>query len=1002
MIRRFPILVGNLALALLAAAAWGAMATMALAAPSTAPAVFAVTPDSAGQACQAQRIYGDPLIHGDAERAYDLYCGRGDPVGRVYLLSSSRALGPWNENLGPCLVGKPLTWSISGVDNPVAVLCAGGASSTDTGGVGAPADERMSAGRGGWVVAGSALPPAAAPLDGAMRVLLGLARPGAATAAAGSDSALLVSVASALGGSAVGSSPQDFETLVAAGHEANTLWLFSQAEAYFSQAIAVHRTFWPDDKLGDADLKLELALNLSNQRRFPEARALLAEARAEAAGSPYELAKADLYDAEDRLNDESDAARLDEARKLLAQAREKLAAAHDSSNGTLQSLQRLQLLQALIWRTSARVAGADADEARRDLGAASASLAQVPNANDAWLRALVARDQARLELSQHRPQAAVDVLRAAILQLETKFPGTRLDGELYAELGRALAANGDTPGALVAYRKAFADLNAQAEASGATPDAAVAYLNLLIGQDGGKALAAGDPRGPEAFAAFEAVSGASVRQTAAAAAARLSSGADGELIRKWQDSQRATVRAEAELSRVNADSTATSADRATAMANLKAAQAAQDSLSRAVYGKEPGYATLVSGPLTLSDIQASLQPNDVLVRLLVGGDSGAGLLVKKDAVTPFTFKANAADVSALVTKIKVSARHENDAERFDLAASSQLFDALFGGVRANLLDPSQTRMILDAGGALASLPFGVLTADDPTKTDGLTFQKADWLARRFAIVVTAGLRPIRIPSGTVQSFVGYGDFTPLADDASKVGQIKAVMAARGLPASCLAPLLDAVGGLPPLAGTKAELDAIKANLGGEVRVGDQFTPDLVLADPDLSKADLVVFATHGVFRQSYADVSGSTCLPDAVLLASAPPPNTAGDMFLDTADVLRMHLSAQVAVLSACDTGNPVPVSPGETGLPSGGDALSGFARAFIYAGAQNVVITHWPIRDEFGPSFMGAFTGGLKAGQSPEVALQEAQGQAIASANYGDPYYWGAFSLVSMGLKTR
>ena len=436
------------------------------------------------------------------------------------------------------------------------------------------------------------------------------------------------------------------------------------------------------------------------------------------------------------------------------------------------------------------------------------------------------------------------------------------------------------------------------KAAGATPDAAVSYVSLLIGQDSGKSLAKDDPRGQDAFSAFEAVSGASrpFIKPPPPAAARLSKrrGRQAYLEVSRMAGRRPCGRPPS-FSRVIADLTFTSADRATAAANLKAAKATEAGLAKAVYEKQPGYSTLVSGPISLADLQASLRPEDVLVRLLVGADSGAGLLVKQDTVTPFVFKANAADVSALVTKIKVSARHENEAERFDLAASGQLFDAIFGGVRSDLLDPTRTRMILDAGGALASLPFGVLVADDSTKTDGLTFAKADWLAKRFAIVVTAGLRPLRTPKGTVETFVGYGDFTPLEEGAGKIDQIKAIITARGLPNSCLAPLLDAVGGLPPLEGTKTELEAIKANLGGDVRLGDQFRPDLVLADPALAKADLVVFATHGVFRQSYADVSGSTCLPDAVLLASAP--KGPGDMFIDTADVLQMHLGYQIAVL---------------------------------------------------------------------------------------------------------
>ena len=973
------------------AAALAAAPALAASPPSRPLSRFVLAPDGARQACRAQRVYGDPLVRRDSERVYDLYCGRAsDPVGRVYLLEGPTAASAWQASLGPCADGKPFAWSGAGLSQPAAILCKGGAGDAAA----LPAEARLNASRSGWTAAGSALPPAAPALEDAIGVLLGTTQPGQGAGGSGSGKALLASLSTVLNGDVEGTSPEDYQTLVAAGHDSNTLSLFSQAEAYFSRAIAAHRTFWPDDRVGDADLKLELALNLSNQRRFLEARRLLAEARVEAAADPLELAKVDLYAAQDLLNDESNAHRARQAQTHLEAARASFAVAERRSDQTLGSMQKLRTLQVMILRVSASAAGGDYAAASRYLQSASDALAVVDEDGDGWLRALVAREQARLETAQRRPQNAAGILRTAIARLETRAPGSRIDGELYVDLGHTLAAAGDVGGALAAYRKAFAILGQQSETAGATPDAAVGYIRLLARDSDGRPLAGNDPRGSDIFDAFEAVSGASVRQTAAAAAARIESGPDAELIRKLQDAQRDVVRAEVDASRLDASQDAATA-RAAAGAELKGAKQAEDQLWRDVYAREPSYAALAGGTMTLAEVQAALEPADMLVRLLVGADGGVGLLVKKDSVTPFTFSADASRITGLVRTIKTSARHENDSQAFDLRASNQLFDAVFGSVRGELLSGGQTRMFLDVQGPLASLPFEVLTLDPAA--DSAAYGKAHWLGQRFAVVVSAGLRPLRNRQSGIKTFVGYGAFTPLASDASKLQQINRVIAARGLPSSCVAPLLESLANLPPLDGTRAELEAIQANLDGSVRLGADFRPEQMATDAALGQADMVVIATHGVFNESNPDEAGSTCLPEAALLASAPLAD--GDIFVDVPAVLNLRLNARLAVLSACDTGNPVPVDPGQSGLPSGGDALSGFARAFIYAGAQTVIVTHWPIRDEFGPQFMGAFTAALKDGLSPEAALQKAQAGAIASSAYADPYFWGAFTPVSMGL---
>jgi CHAT domain-containing protein len=101
-----------------------------------------------------------------------------------------------------------------------------------------------------------------------------------------------------------------------------------------------------------------------------------------------------------------------------------------------------------------------------------------------------------------------------------------------------------------------------------------------------------------------------------------------------------------------------------------------------------------------------------------------------------------------------------------------------------------------------------------------------------------------------------------------------------------------------------------------------------------------------------------------------------------------------VVVLSACDTGNPQPVAPGETGLPSGGDALSGLARSFFYAGARSVLVSHWPLPDADTVAVMRGLFARLQAGEALPEALRGAQLAQIRSGA-DDPLAWAALAVV-------
>lgn len=136
-------------------------------------------------------------------------------------------------------------------------------------------------------------------------------------------------------------------------------------------------------------------------------------------------------------------------------------------------------------------------------------------------------------------------------------------------------------------------------------------------------------------------------------------------------------------------------------------------------------------------------------------------------------------------------------------------------------------------------------------------------------------------------------------------------------------------------------------------------------------AELLHLATHGEFR-------ADDPLYSYLLLAEGR---------LTTLDIFNLRLQATLVTLSACDTGQS---------LIGGGDELLGLLRAFLYAGAASVVVSHWRIDDAATHRLMTAFYQRLAAGEGKAAALQSAQRRRLHDAgSLTHPYTWAAFFLV-------
>jgi len=112
------------------------------------------------------------------------------------------------------------------------------------------------------------------------------------------------------------------------------------------------------------------------------------------------------------------------------------------------------------------------------------------------------------------------------------------------------------------------------------------------------------------------------------------------------------------------------------------------------------------------------------------------------------------------------------------------------------------------------------------------------------------------------------------------------------------------------------------------------------------------------------------------------------DGFLHTFELFNMDLNADLAVLSACETGYGKLVK---------GEGIMSLARGFSYAGIPSVVMSHWQVDDQSTNQLMRYFYQYLSEGNNKSRSLKQAKLKYIKEALPGKkhPFFWGAFVVI-------
>ena len=132
--------------------------------------------------------------------------------------------------------------------------------------------------------------------------------------------------------------------------------------------------------------------------------------------------------------------------------------------------------------------------------------------------------------------------------------------------------------------------------------------------------------------------------------------------------------------------------------------------------------------------------------------------------------------------------------------------------------------------------------------------------------------------------------------------------------------------------------------------------------------------------------------PALVLTPPDGATNSAEDDGLLTAsEAAGLKLGARWVILSACNTG---------AGLEAGAGGYSGLARGFLQAGAQSLLVSLWPLRDDAAARLTVDTVRFHARGVSQAEALRRAQLRLIGDRTLPDaanPAIWAPFSLVTL-----
>jgi CHAT domain-containing protein len=301
-------------------------------------------------------------------------------------------------------------------------------------------------------------------------------------------------------------------------------------------------------------------------------------------------------------------------------------------------------------------------------------------------------------------------------------------------------------------------------------------------------------------------------------------------------------------------------------------------------------------------------------------------------------------------------------------ASHQVYQSVFARVITQL--PLDVKYLTIAGDAqLNFLPFEILLkSSDNNNTE--SFRELPYLIKDYAFHYGYSATLLYQNKKTYQSLRTNQQLLAFAPSYQK--KENTPIASRGK-------LTELKSNLSALKGAAKEVKNISKSFDGHFDCTTNATETAFKSK--MNKYGLLHLAMHGKPDKNKSNL--------AYLAFANQPTDSLNDNKLYHYEIANLKTSAQLAVLSACETG---------IGKNVEGEGIMSLGRSFMYAGIPSVVMSLWKIEDNATSELLPLFYKNLAKGENKNISLQQAKLEYLNNSSElkAHPFYWA--SMISLG----
>lgn len=375
-------------------------------------------------------------------------------------------------------------------------------------------------------------------------------------------------------------------------------------------------------------------------------------------------------------------------------------------------------------------------------------------------------------------------------------------------------------------------------------------------------------------------------------------------------------------------------------------------------------------------LQQNLLPNDqALIQYYQSDSTLYAFVIQKNATDFVQINPSSGFIDSLQAFIQLfrqpQTKQKNATTAFQqyTTLAHAMYQKIVGTI-SPLLKTTVTELVIVPDGILNYLPFDVLLYENAKNTTA-DYRQLPYLLKKY--IIHYGYSATLLLENQRQ-------FSQLPNNDRCLAfappyQNKLAMTERGMVKTSL----QNAASPAHLKGTAKEIESIAQFFDGSFDASENATE--AHFKKEAPKYGILHLAMHGepdFDNSNFANLKFTNLSSD-----------TLEDNLLHHYEIATMNLNAQLAVLSACETG---------IGKYVKGEGVMSLARSFMYAGVPSVVVSLWKMNDLTIGELMPLFYKNLSKNYNKAEALQQAKLSYLKTAPFEKthPYYWAG--VVSIG----